>query len=61
MYQNEMKEGFIEDYVRSRVVARTSLYSLFRKVETYENKLGKDCGQFTKEEIINMYVDFKSN
>lgn len=61
MYQNEMKEGFIEDYVRSRVVARTSLYSLFRKVKPYENKLGKDCSQFIKEEIINMYVDFKSN
>ena len=60
MYQNGMKEGFIEDYMRSRVVARTSLYSLFRKVEPYENKLGKDCSQFTKEEIINMYVDFKS-
>ena len=43
MYQNEMKEGFIEDYVRSRVVARTSLYSLFRKVEPFiddNNRLG---------------------
>ena len=43
MYQNEMKEGFIEDYMRSRVVARTSLYSLFRKVEPFiddNNRLG---------------------
>ena len=56
-----MKEGCIEDYMRSRVVARTSLYSLFRKVAPYQNKLGKDCSQFTKAEIINMYVDFKSN
>ena len=38
MYQSEMKEGFIKDYLRSRVVARTSLYSLFRKIEPFEEK-----------------------
>ena len=27
MYEMEMKEGFIKDYMRSRVVAKTSLYS----------------------------------
>ena len=58
MYQNEMKEGFIKDYMRSRVVAKTSLYSLFRKVEPYEEKLGKDCSRFTKEEILEMYKEF---
>ena len=58
MYQNEMKEGFIKDYMRSRVVAKTSLYSLFRKVEPYEEKLDKDCSQFTKEEILKMYQEF---
>ena len=60
MYKNEMKEGFIKDYMRSRVVAKTSLYSLFKKTETYEEQLGKDCSQFTKEEIINMYTEFKA-
>ena len=44
MYQSEMKEGFIKDYMRSRVVARTSLYSLFRKTEPYERKYDKDLG-----------------
>ena len=58
MYKNEMKEGFIKDYMRSRVVAQTSLYSLFRKVEPYEEKLDKDCSQFTKNEIIEMYKEF---
>lgn len=60
MYQNEMKEGFIKDYMRSRVVAKTSLYSLFRKVEPYEEKLKKDCSRFTKEEIVNMFAEFKA-
>lgn len=60
MYKNEMKEGFIKDYMRSRVVAQTSLYSLFRKVELYEEKLDKDCSQFTKYEIVEMYKEFSA-
>lgn len=60
MYENEMKEGFIKDYMRSRVVAKTSLYSLFRKVEPYEEKLDKDCSRFTKEEVVNMFAEFKA-
>ena len=55
---NEMKEGFIKDYMRSRVVAQTSLYSLFRKVEPYEEELGKDCSCFSVEEILKMYKEF---
>ena len=53
-----MKEGFIKDYMRSRVVAKTSLYSLFRKVEPFEEKHEKDCSQFTKEEILEMFKEF---
>ena len=60
MYENEMKEGFIKDYMRSRVVAKTSLYSLFKKVAPYEQHLGKDCSQFTKKEIITMYANFEA-
>lgn len=60
MYEMEMKEGFIKDYMRSRVVAKTSLYSLFRKIEPYENKLGKDCSQFTIEDILHIYKEFKA-
>ena len=58
MYNENMKEGFIKDYMRSRVVAQTSLYSLFRKVEPYEEKLDKDCSRFTEEEILNIYKEF---
>ena len=50
MFNEVMKEGFIKDYMRSRVVAQTSLYSLFRKVSPYEHELNKDCSDFTKEE-----------
>ena len=60
MYNENLKEGFIENYLRSRVVAKTSLYSLFRKVEPYEDLLQKDCSEFTKEEILKMYKEFEA-
>ena len=60
MYQSEMKEGFIRDYIRSRVVARTSLYSLFRKTEPFEEEIKKDCSQFNQDEVLSMYVNFKA-
>ena len=60
MYQSEMKEGFIKDYMRSRVVARTSLYSLFRKTEPFEESKAKDCSYFDKDEVLSMYTGFKS-
>lgn len=60
MYQSETKESFIEDYMKSRVVAKTSLYSLFRKTEKYEESLNKDCCQFTQDEVLKMYEDFKA-
>lgn len=55
-----MKEGFIKDYMRSRVVARTSLYSLLRKTEPFEEKNNKDCSQFNEQEILAMYKEFKA-
>ena len=60
MYQSEMKQGFIKDYMRSRVVARTSLYSLLRKTEPFEEKYDKDCSQFDQNEVITMYTEFKA-
>ena len=60
MYQSEMKEGFIKDYLRSRIVARTSLYSLFRKTESFEEENSKDCSQFNQDEALNMYKEFKA-
>lgn len=60
MYQSENKESFIKDYMRSRVIAETSLYSLFRKTEKYEEKFNKDCSQFTIGEALEMYTDFQA-
>lgn len=60
MYNASLKEGFIKDYMRTRVVALTSLYSLFRKVEPYEQALNKDCSEFTEEEILQMYREFQA-
>ena len=60
MYQSERKEGFIKDYMRSRVVARTSLYSLLRKTEPFEIRNEKDCSQFNQDEVISMYTEFKA-
>lgn len=60
MYKSEVKEGFIKDYMRSRVVARTSLYSLFRKTEPFEEESKKDCSQFNQDEVLGMYTEFKA-
>ena len=60
MYQTEQKERFIMDYMRSRVVQKTTLYGLFRKIEPYENELNKDVCLFNKEEAIKMYIELKS-
>ena len=60
MYQSETKESFIKDYMKSRIVAETSLYSLFRKTEKYEESLDKDCCQFTQDEILTMYKEFQA-
>ena len=60
MYQAEQKEKFIMDYMRSRVVQKTSLYGLFRKVEKYEEDFNKDVCMFAKEEAKTMYIELKS-
>lgn len=60
MYQSEMKEGFCESYLRSRVIQKTSLYGLFRKIASYEEKLNKDACEFTRAEALSMYRWLKS-
>lgn len=60
MYQNEMKEGFCKDYLRSRIIQKTSLYGLFRKIEPYEEALQKDVCEFTREEALEMYTNLRS-
>ena len=60
VYNKEQKEEFIKDYLKSRVVAKTSLYSLFRKIEPFEQKSQKDCSEFNTEEILKTYKEFKA-
>lgn len=60
MYNKEMKEGFIENYIRSRVVQKTSVYGLFRKIQIHEENLCKDACEFTKDEILQMYKSLGS-
>lgn len=60
MYNKNRKEEFIREYMTVRVVAKTSLYSLFRKTRRYEEQWGKDCSDFLQEEILQMYEGFKA-
>ena len=60
MYLKMDKECFIEDYMKLRVIAETSLRSLFKKTAQYEKKNNKDCSQFTQEEALVMYKGFKA-
>lgn len=57
-YNEEAKAEFIKDYMRSRVVAATSLSGIFNKTACFERELGKDCSCFTREKIIDMYKRF---
>ena len=52
-----MKERFCEDYLRSRIIQKTSLYGLFRKIELYEEDLVKDVSEFTREDVVDYYID----
>ena len=60
MYNEKRKEGFCQDYLRSRIIQKTSLYGFFRKIESYEEKLGKDASEFNKQEALAMYTSLKS-
>ncbi len=60
MFQKGIKENFIKDYMRSRVIAQTSLYSLFKKTQKYEDELNKDVSQFTVDEALRMYKEFQA-
>ena len=39
MFNEAQKETFIKEYLRSKVVAETSLYAVFKKTEDFEEKL----------------------
>lgn len=60
MYEQKQKEGFIKDYLRSRIIQKTTICALFKKTSQFEEKLNKDCSKFTKSEAIEMFQNFKS-
>lgn len=60
MFNEGQKETFIREYLRSKVVAETSLYAVFRKTEPFEEELNKDVSKFTRDEILNMLKKFKA-
>lgn len=60
MYNQEQKESFIEDYMRSRIIQKTTLTGLFNKIEAYEELHNKDACLFDKDEALNMYAEIKS-
>lgn len=60
MFNETQKEAFIKEYLKSKVVAKTSLYAVFKKTEPFEKRFGKDASQFTREEILNMFAQFKA-
>ena len=60
MFNEAQKETFIKEYLRSKVVAETSLYAVFKKTEPFEIKLNKDTSKFTREEILDMFAQFKA-
>ena len=60
MYNKEEKEGFIQDYIRSRIIQKTSVIGLFRKIQSHEENLNKDVCKFTKDEALQMYKSLGS-
>ena len=60
MLNKEQKETFIKEYLRSKVIAETSLYAIFKKTEDFEEKLNKDVSKFTRDEILDMLAKFKA-
>ena len=60
MFKKKQKETFIKEYLRSKVVAETSLYAVFKKTEPFEKELNKDASKFTRDEI-RMTIKIISN
>lgn len=56
MYTNETQiEQFIKEYLRSRIVAQTSVYATLKKALQAEHRFKKPFVEFTSKEILEMY------
>lgn len=60
MKMNDNKYEFINEYMTKRIISETSLVALFKKIEPFEIKYGKDCSEFDVDEILDMYMDFEA-
>lgn len=50
-----MKKGFVEEYLRSKVVAPTTINAVFKKIAPFERKFKKDVSEFNEREVLDMY------
>lgn len=55
LYNEEIKKEYIYFKKSSTTIYKNYLERSFKKVGVYENELGKDLSDFTKDEIINYY------
>ena len=58
MYNEEFKKQFIETRKIKYKDAESVLTVIFNRVGKFENRLKKDCCDFSQREIIKMFVDF---
>lgn len=61
MYNSELKEQYIEFSKERNLILTNIMYRYFDKVEPKEIELGKDCSEFTVEEIIDFYKSLYSS
>lgn len=59
-FNHTIKDQFIEYYMKTRKIKKTSLVSLFRKIATFEIEAKIDCCQFSLQQVINMYLAFEA-
>ena len=62
MLNENIKKGFIEEYLRSKVVAPTTINAVFKKIVPFERKFKKDVSEFNEREVLDMYqvMEFKT-
>jgi integrase len=58
LFNENIKNEFIEEYTRSRIVSITSLNAIFRKVTLFERNADKDISLFDEQSILEMYKSF---
>ena len=58
MYTSEQQiEDFIREYMRSRVVAETTVRAVLRRAVEHEDKYHKHFYEFTEDDLIITYAD----